>query len=82
MKHLIAIKCFPIKKFKVEIFGIKNLTRLKERGIPMIIDESVFFLLTQLPSQGAPQKSKFHLEFSNLSKRLVQVQDSKVVSKT
>ena len=23
-------------------------------GIPMIIDESVFFLLTQLPSQGAP----------------------------
>jgi len=23
-------------------------------GIPIIIDESVFFLLTQLPSQGAP----------------------------
>jgi len=26
----------------------------KVHGIPMIIDESIFFSLTQLPSQGAP----------------------------
>ena len=34
---------------------IQDGTLISEvHGIPMIIDESVFFLLTQLPSQGAP----------------------------